>query len=137
MSSTLNPQRSAGQGGNNEDFLACFTALRGILARFQPDLVLCADTPDQYYLDTAYRMKNGKPLFFGAVWIKKGYVSYHLFPIYMYPDLLKELSPGLKARMQGKSCFNFKRVEPEMFKELSRLTGAGFRRIKAEGFLPG
>lgn len=119
----------------SEDFHACFTELRGILARFQPCLVLRADTPDEYYLDTAYQMKNGKPLFFGAVWIKKAYVSYHLFPVYMYPDLLKGLSPRLKARMQGKSCFNFKRVEPEAFAEISRLTDAGFQRIKAEGFL--
>jgi hypothetical protein len=40
----------------------------------------------------------------------KSYVSFHLIPVYMFPDLLKGLSPALEKRMQGKSCFNFKTV---------------------------
>jgi hypothetical protein len=50
----------------------------------------------------------------------------------MYPDLLKDISPELRKHMQGKSCFNFKKVEPELFAELAALTGKGAERFKQE-----
>jgi len=36
--------------------------------------------------------KFKKELWFGAVQIKKNYVSYHLMPVYMYSDINKEIS---------------------------------------------
>ncbi|NUQ86521.1 MAG: hypothetical protein HUU11_17610 [Anaerolineales bacterium] len=54
-------------------------------------------------------------------------------PVYMYPELLKDISPELRKRMQGKSCFNFKKVEPELFEELVALTRQGYERFEKEG----
>jgi hypothetical protein len=71
-----------------------------------------------------------KEMFFGAVQIKKNYVSYHLMPVYVFPELLKDLSPSLKKRMQGKSCFNFKKVDQETLAELGQLTARGFEQFK-------
>lgn len=121
----------------SEAFAETFKSLRSILATYAPHLILVTDSPDRYYLDTAHIMKNKKPLFFGAVFIKKAYVSYHLFPVYMYPVLLNGVSPDLKKRMQGKSCFNFKTVEPGLLAELETLTRAGFEKLKSEGYLGG
>ncbi|MBA3573260.1 MAG: hypothetical protein H0W34_15095 [Pyrinomonadaceae bacterium] len=56
-------------------------------------------------------------------------------PVYAFPELLEGISPELKKRMQGKSCFNFTAVEPKLFKELAKLTKAGFARFKAEKFV--
>jgi hypothetical protein len=53
-------------------------------------------------------------------------------PVYMYPELSKDLSPELKQRMQGKSCFNFKKVEPDLFRELAELTKKGAEKFKQE-----
>jgi len=53
-------------------------------------------------------------------------------PVYMYPDLLETISPALKKRMQGKSCFNFKNVDENLFSELETLTRLGFERFKQE-----
>jgi hypothetical protein len=33
--------------------------------------------------------------------------------------------PALKKRMQGKTCFNFKSVDKELFAELKKLTQEG------------
>jgi hypothetical protein len=60
-----------------------------------------------------------------AVQMKKNYVSYHLIPVYAIPTLLDAISPALKKRMQGKSCFNFTAIEPAQVKELKALTAAG------------
>lgn len=107
-----------------EEFRRVFDRLRSILSTHAPDLVVTHDTPENYYLDTQ-REHNGRPLFFGAAQIKKNYVSYHLFPVYVHPELLDDISPELRKRMQGKSCFNFKREEPELFDELAELTRRG------------
>jgi light-regulated signal transduction histidine kinase (bacteriophytochrome) len=55
-------------------------------------------------------------------------MSFHLMPIYICPVLIKSISPALKKRMQGKTCFNFKtEPEPELIDALTRLTEAGRR----------
>lgn len=74
-------------------------------------------------------MKNKQRLFFAAVRVGKAYVSFHLMPVYASSDLSKSISPELKKRMQGKSCFNFKAIDEKLFKELGKLTRAGFEKI--------
>ena len=86
------------------------------------------------HLDGPYSEKWKKDLFFGSAQIKKNYVSFYLMPVYMYPDLLKGISPASQKHMQGKSCFNFKKVEPGLFKELAALTKKGYERFKKEEF---
>ena len=71
---------------------------------------------------------------FAAVRLGKSYVSFHLMPIYMCPVLQASLSAGLRGRMQGKACFNFKTVEPDLFEELTRLTEQGLQRFRDAGF---
>lgn len=85
-------------------------------------LVLKADQPGRYYLDTYRRRADGYVFAFGGVEIKKNYVSYHLVPVYEHPALLEGISQGLLKRMQGKSCFNFTTLEPDLLAELRELT---------------
>ena len=82
-------------------------------------------------------MKNKKPLCFGAVRLGKNYVSFYLMSAYARPELLKGMSPELKKRMQGKSCFNFKEVDEKLFKEMARLTKAGAAKFNSEKFIDG
>jgi len=56
-------------------------------------------------------------------------------PETLYVDT-QHVSPELKARMQGKSCFNFRALEPALFKELSTLTKASYASYKEQGFVP-
>jgi hypothetical protein len=117
---------------SKDDLPLVFEELKNILRPYAERLSLKADTSDSYYLDGPYSEKWKKELFFGSAQIKKNYVSFYLMPVYMYPDLLKDISPELKKRMQGKSCFNFRRVEPELFQELSELTKKGAERFQQE-----
>jgi hypothetical protein len=117
------------------DFPAVFTELRQVLKAYEPHLAVQHDTPEQYYLNRPSAV-DPKPIdFFGAVRMGKNYVSYYLMPVYTFPALLDDLSPELRARMQGKSCFNFKALEPALMKELKRLTQRSFEKWKKEGML--
>jgi hypothetical protein len=117
------------------DLSPVFTELRNILSPYASDLKVTRDGENELYLDTLHIQKNKKPLFFGAVQIKKSYVSFHLMPVYVKPELLRSASPELKARMQGKSCFNFTTVEHDLFQELAALTEAGYASYQEEGFV--
>jgi hypothetical protein len=117
------------------DLNAVFAELRSIMAPFAAKLDPKKDDASELYVDTKHLQKNKKPLFFGAVQIKKAYVSFHLMPVYMNPELLEGLSPALRSRMQGKSCFNFAEIDKPLFKELGSLTKAGFASFKDQGFV--
>jgi hypothetical protein len=56
-------------------------------------------------------------------------------PVYAKPELLASVSPALKARMQGKSCFNFTVSDTALLKELAALTKAGYASYKEQGFV--
>ncbi len=120
---------------NQERFNKAFDQLRRILECHASRLSCEKDESGDYYLNTKHIMKNKKRLFFGAVQIKKNYVSYHLMPVYVYPELLESISPELTRRMQGKSCFNFKSVDSELFEELAALTKAGYEKFRSAGYV--
>jgi hypothetical protein len=112
------------------DFILVFEKLKAILKPYAKNLTITADTSTAYSLDSAYSEKHKKAIFFGAAQIKKNYVSFYLMPVYMFPELLKGISPELKKHMQGKSCFNFKKIEPDPFKELKQLTHLSVERAR-------
>jgi hypothetical protein len=80
------------------DFRQLFSELRAIMLRYASQLVCTTDTDGDLSLDTNHIQKNKKPLWFGGVQIKKNYVSYHLMPVYLNPQLLETISPDLKKR---------------------------------------
>ncbi|GAB4497750.1 MAG: hypothetical protein OHK003_07420 [Anaerolineales bacterium] len=116
------------------EFPLVFESLKSILKPYAKKLTVKNDTAGHFYLDAAYSEKWKRELFFAAAQIKKNYVSFYLMPVYMYPDLLKNISPELKKHMQGKSCFNFKKTEKPLFEELSQLTKRGFERMMKEEY---
>lgn len=118
-----------------KDFQSTFTRLKRILQNYEKRLTVVTDKPGNYYLDAGYSEKFKRTIFFGAVMIKKNYVSFHLMPVYAFPDLLKDISPTLKKRMQGKSCFNFTTIDDAMLAELAMLTKRGVERFKKDKFL--
>src|SRR2546423_11728231 len=107
------------------DFTEVFEQLKSIFKPYAKKMDVSQDTDQCYMLDTRYIMKNKQPLCFGGVRLGKNYVSFYLMSAYTCPDLLKTMSPELKKRMQGKSCFNFKEVDKKLFSELKTLTKVG------------
>jgi hypothetical protein len=118
-----------------QDLSETFRALKAILQPLEAELVKVHDQPDNYYLDTAHIQKNRKPLFFASVRVGRKYVSYHLMPVYLWPDLVDDLSEDLRRRMQGKSCFNMKAVDPDLLNELTALTSRAFSKCREAGYV--
>jgi hypothetical protein len=114
------------------DFSSVFAALKPLLASHAKKLHVVVDNDSEYTLVSTIPFpmppKKGERIYFGAIKLGKAYVSFHLFPLYMNPELVSTISPELKRRMQGKTCFNFRTIpEASLLKELKALTSAGFK----------
>jgi len=119
----------------NAEFAYIFARLRGIVVAHEEGLKVSANGPAHYCVDVPFsaKFKKGYPV----VWVKvgKNYVSYHFMPVYMFPKLREGMSEKLRARMQGKACFNFKTRDDGLFEELSDLTAKGFLMGREAGFV--
>jgi hypothetical protein len=104
------------------EFPEVFAALKKLFAKQAPKLFAKIDKPDNYYLESKTPTFRNRPMYFGGVRLGKSYVSFYLMSVYGSP-----VSPELKKRRQGKACFNFKKVEPELFAELQKLVDAGYK----------
>jgi hypothetical protein len=117
----------------NEQFPEIFERLKAILQPYEARLSVEADTAEKYSLMGPYVEKYKKVLWFSMVEMRKSYVSFHLMPVYMFPDLLDDISADLRKRMQGKSCFNFTRIDEMLFEELKGLTERSVERVRSLG----
>jgi len=107
------------------EFEQVFAALKALLKKHERTFKVLKDEPQEYTLVTKSNSNRGQPMWFAGVRAGKAYVSYHLMPLYFNPPMEALVSPALKKRKQGKTCFNFKSVDPELFAELQTLTQAG------------
>jgi len=114
-----------------------FVQLRALMLESAKGMIVAKDGPGGLVMHAPipHPWDASKPMWFGAVQPMKNYVSYHLMPVYSNPVMQAKISPDLKKRMQGKSCFNFKTVDKVLFKELGTLTKKGYQRFKKEGLV--
>jgi hypothetical protein len=117
-----------------DPFPEVFQRLRAIIKPYAPRMRVIESSASTHSLDTRHVMPNGKPLFFSSVTVRKNYVSFHLMPLYVFPDLL-DSAGELRTRMQGKSCFNFRHLDDAQIQALDALVRRGFERYAAEGLL--
>ncbi len=115
------------------DFEAVFGELKVLFERHTIGYQITTDTPGKYYVAIS-TSTSPKPIWFGGVEINRNYVSFHLMPVYCCPDLMTSCSDELRARMQGKACFNFKTVNQSLFSELEGLLIRGKDRFEKIDF---
>jgi len=123
---------------SKSDLTTVFERLKAIIAPYaKRKMDVAADNQTHYQLNTRHIMRNKQPLCFGGVRMGKNYVSFYLMSLYTSPDGAQGMSPELKKRMQGKSCFNFKVIDEKLFSELAGLTKAGAAKFNDEKFIDG
>ena len=114
---------------SSQAFETIFGELRERMIRASPNQTVVTDSPGDLVLHAPIPnpLKPDQRMWFGGIQIRKGYVSYHLMPVYSHRALRDQVSPELARRMQGKSCFNFRKSDATLFDELERLTAEGAR----------
>ena len=127
-----------------EAFQPVFARLRELLQAHQADFTITHDTPERYGLEgpvgpATVRAWGGKVKTskIPVAWVemRKTYVSYHLMGINGRAKLIAGLSKPLRARLQGKTCFNFTAVDDALLRELQTVTAESLRGLKKAGFV--
>jgi hypothetical protein len=67
--------------------------------------------------------------------INKSYVSLHYMPIYAEPETIKNLKPELLAKLNGKSCFNFKKLDSTLLVQIEETLSRGFAEYQNRGWV--
>jgi hypothetical protein len=121
---------------------AVFQSLRAVLEKHAGPLSVSEDTATKYCLEAAVgpatvqawggRIRRPQ---IPVAWVETGksYVSYHLMGVAV-PAVQSGMSKALKARMQGKTCFNFTVNEGALLTELDALTAASIAAFRESGF---
>lgn len=140
------------------DLLPVYERLEGLLGQHSSGLLVSHDFADANAASTVSRTTTAEPGFtatrgpetvllgapsqrypngecFAAVKLGKRYVSYYLMGLYRDPGLAEGLSDALLKRKQGKSCFNFSRVDDDLFAELDALTARCHAFYDTDGLL--
>jgi len=124
----------------SKDFDAVFRDLRAILERQAATFSVSDDGPKRYCLDApigpaTVKSWGGKvkrktiPVAWAE--IGKAYVSFHLMGL---EAASSAMSPALKARLQGKTCFNFSKPEAALFEELEAVTVQSIAALRKAGY---
>jgi hypothetical protein len=126
------------------DLDATFETLSGVLRAHAAGLTIAADTPDRFSLEAtpgpatlvAWGGRARRPTL-PVAWVERGrsHVGYHLMGLDGTPGLAANLSAALRARRQGKTCFNFRRPEEAPLAELADVTAASITGLRRAGFI--
>jgi len=128
----------------NPEFKSIFGRLRSILQKHAGTLSVKTDKAECYCLEAAagpaaVRAWGGKlkqpTIPVAWVQIGKAYVSFHNMCVYGNGKLQGSMSKELKARMHGKTCFNFKNNDEGLFEELEQLTKQSIASFRKAGFV--
>ena len=112
------------------DFAAVDRRLREILEPLRSRFSVTKDGPGGMTVEIPGM--EGKPWgYVAGVRPGKRNVSFYLMSVYASPEVMASMSPELRRRMQGKSCFNFTRIDESLFAELANLTEAGLETLIA------
>src|SRR5438045_9687004 len=100
-------------GRSNTEFAVTFNTLRTIIAPYaHQQMRVVHDTPDYYCLETTFPLMQHKSVMFAAVRTGKGYVSYHLVPLYMNPRLEVTSFTDMNRSYRVNAMFNFSEHRP-------------------------
>lgn len=121
------------------DFQEIYDELRKILSKHSPPLTVKADTSERYELssvkDLVVEGRKIKEMCFGGMVIQKNFVSLYFYPIYTHPQAFNDLPEELRRCLKGKSCFNFKKADSKLFKQIGKMAKDGFKLYKQEQWI--
>ena len=112
---------TAKASGARADLQPVHERLRAILEPYRSQFVVAKDGPEGMSLELP-DYPNTPWGFAAATRLGRRYVSFYLMGVYGAPELLDTMSPELRRRMQGKSCFNFTTIDEALLAELTELT---------------
>ncbi len=116
-----------------------FNEARKILKSFSKGMKAATDTDKRYDLYGNKKVtmfnKEHDGFYFASVILQKGFVGFHFFCQYTHPKFLSEIPENLKKCLKGKTCYQLKKMDPEIFKSLKIALKKGYDLYKKSGLI--
>jgi hypothetical protein len=121
------------------DFQTIYGRLRDIFSQFAPPLTVITDKPGRFETiskkDLVAAGRNLSEIYFVSVVIQKNFVGLYFFPIYTHPQAFTEIPAEIRKCLKGKSCFNIKKADEKLFKQVEKMAKQGFKLYKQEKWI--
>ncbi len=110
---------------------AIFSKLKSSLRKQCPPMVCSKDTRDTYEIIGNVEVPYGSSkklvpgMYFASIVARKDMVSFYFLPMYYAQKEYDDIAPALLKRLKGKTCFNFRKEEQVVEKELNALLKRG------------
>jgi hypothetical protein len=118
-----------------------FSKLKAALKKQCPPMVCSKETSDTYEIIGNKPVPYGSKktmlpgMYFASAVARKEMVSFYLFAIYYKRKEFEEIGPNVMKCLKGKTCFNFKKEEQVVEKELDALLRRGTRIWRELGYM--
>jgi len=118
-----------------------FNKLRTSLEKQCPPMVCAKDTPDSYEIIGNIPVPYGSTkkiipgMYFSSTVARKDMVSFYFLPAYFEKKEFARIAPTVMKYLKGKSCFNFRKEEQVVERELDSLLKKGLEVWKKQGYV--
>ena len=121
------------------DLTNLFLKLKELMKKYEPPFIPKTETNSGYDLwikkEVTVASRKYPEFFFGGVTLRPKYVSLYNMPMYMSKEITQGLSPALKKKLSGKSCFHFTEMNDDLLKEIEILFEKGFAYFAENGWV--
>lgn len=125
----------------NEDKATIFNTLVEALKTCTPPMVITKNSSEGFELignkpvPYGYKKEIIPGMYFSSVVARKDMVSFYVFPLYGQEEFFKEIAPTAMKCLKGKTCFNFKKPEQVIKKEIVAILKQSVKIWKQMGYL--
>lgn len=115
-----------------------FQNLKAILTSFVGDLV-------ESESEGKYALSNTKPIevdgklhegyYFAGLRENKNIIGFYFMPVYTCPELRDQLPSGMAKLLKGNTCFNMKKLTPELEIEIREMMELGMAAYRAKSLM--
>ena len=118
-----------------------FNKLKTALKKQSPPMVISKNTADTYEIIGNKSVPYGSKkiivsgMYFSSTVARKDKVSFYFLPAYFGKKEFARIAPTVMKYLKGKSCFNFKKEEQVVEKELDALLKRGAEIWRKQGYM--
>ena len=116
-----------------------FEKIKTLFQNYVPPMTVRIDSETRYDLYSEKEVellgRKYKEIYFGSAILKPKYTGLYFMPIYIFPELLKDIPDSLKKIQTGKSCFHIKKSDDELFDNIEKLIKSGFDMYKKHKYV--
>lgn len=120
-----------------------YNELEALLKRYSPPFTPCptgkVGQKRSYGLWSEKEVEIGgkkvPQIYFASLIEQKGYVGFYYAPVYMNPEIKKDLPSTLMKLQKGKSCFHIKSANDGVFTDVKTALDLALKHYKQNGWV--